>query len=122
MSAPATIYALEVLERRSEFKRFVVDGIHSRHALLALAALADRDLTFTGAVGYVRADRVAGVVGLSASTMGRTLRGLARRPECGVVAVISRAALTEHVYGPELDRLARGARILGYRIAEAAYR
>lgn len=119
-SSPATTYALRRLEQRED--RFGRVGIHGRHAMLALAVLADRDLNSPQGLDVVRADRVAAVVGLARSTVDRTLRSLAVA-DAGVVLVTEHACIREVLIGAAAaERLSRGTRVVGYRISEEAYR
>lgn len=94
-------------------------GVHGRHALLALAVLADADLSSPRGLDAVRPERVAELVGLARSTVDRTLRGLA--VDGLAIVVVDYAATRHHYTGPAAARLPRGARVAGYRPSHEAY-
>lgn len=113
-ATPATSRVLGILDSRT------IAGIHSRHALLALAVLADRDRSTPNGLDAVSADRVARVVGLARSTVERTLRGLAASEHTAVVLVTSYAGTRRHRWGDDVT-LQRGERVVGYRFAPSVY-
>lgn len=108
----ATAYAVTELGYGSSALR----GVHARHAFLALAALVDFDLDRPSGHDYVTADRIATVVGLASSTVDRTLRGVRQ-----AVMVVTGPAGRELIVG-DAKRCPTGAKVLGYRITEEAFR
>lgn len=91
-------------------------GTHERAALLAVAAIVERDLNSPNGYDVVTAEAVAQVIGLAKSTTERTLRSLAVR---GELTLVTDYAATRHHHTGEgaARRLGRGERVRGYRIA-----
>lgn len=116
MTSLATTWALRQLEAS---RTGPLEGIHARHALLALAVLCDQDLNTSG-LSQVRPDRVARTVGLALSTVNRTLRALSVSGYA--VLVVEWAGMREYRSGTAaIQPLRGGPRLLGYRIPESAF-
>lgn len=110
-----TDHALRVLTEAPKDKC----GTHGRAAFLALALLTERDLSSPNGCDVIRPDRVAALTGLATSTTDRTLRALAAT---GALVRVTQFAGVRHANtGPEVNKIVRGSRLLGYRLPEGAF-